>query len=288
MARIQDLNHEKAVLLIDSSYFVFYRYYATSRWFSFRQKGVSNPAPLDCESLMQNSDFLQAFASQAQKEVTRLIRQWGSCPENVVFCCDCPRANIWRMGLSAAGEGISAGYKGTREAPANFAPGIFPYFFQLLSNGDIKGKRSAVDGLEADDVVYGWVRALRNGESREEFADTPIYCISNDNDYLQLRRFDKVHIYNLGDKNLADRSCGCPEKDLLVKVLCGDKSDNIPPCAAGVGPKTALKLAGMSVEDREAWLRKKGGDAAVAMAEANRCLVDFRCIPEGLLQKLNL
>lgn len=281
MARIQDLKKDNSILLIDSSYFVFYRYYATCRWFSFRQKGVNNPAPLDCESLMQNPEFLEAFTNQAYKEVTRLIRQWGSCPENVVFCCDCPRANIWRMGLA------DAAYKGTREAPANFAPGIFSHFFDRLNNGDITGKRSYVDGLEADDVVYGWVRALRS-ESHSEFADVPIYCISNDNDYLQLRRFDNVHVYNLGDKNLADRSCGCPEKDLLVKVLCGDKSDNIPPCAAGVGPKTALKLAGMSAEDREAWLRKKGGDAAVAMAEANRRLIDFRCIPEGLLQKLNL
>jgi len=30
-------------------------------------------------------------------------------------------------------------------------------------------------------------------------------------------------------KNLALRGCGDPKQDVLIKILMGDKSDNIPP-----------------------------------------------------------
>jgi len=97
-----------------------------------------------------------------------------------------------------------------------------------------------------------------------------------------------VRIFNLQDRNLADRSCGSPEKDLLIKILSGDKSDNIPACARGLGPKTAATVADMTEEARTEWLRKKGGENAIEQYNKNRTIIDFRCIPAELAQKMIL
>jgi len=311
------------VLLIDASYFVFYRYYATQRWFMFRSQRANPPTEPPAPS---DPVFLEAFAKQARNEISRLISDWGACPENTVFCCDCSRGAIWRtavflqnsladMGLvaipvspadAALAEGdeapaaeaavmevpSSAMYKGTRATPTNFYGDIFPHFYQLLRSGALGAGLRRADGeqLEADDVVYGIVKTLREegAAGAAGAAGVDVVCISNDNDYLQLLRFPNLKVYNLQDKNLAERSCGCSEKDLLVKILSGDKSDNIPPCARGIGPKTALKVAEMSDTERRSFLEKKGGAAALTTFERNRQLVDFRHIPADLLQKMTL
>jgi len=311
------------VLLIDASYFVFYRYYATQRWFMFRSQRANPPTEPPAPS---DPEFLEAFAKQARSEIGRLISAWKSCPENTVFCCDCSRGAIWRtavflensladmgmeMGLggmvvvAGEAEGVAEGdagvaavmevpssamYKGTRATPTNFYGDIFPHFYQLLRSGQLGAGLRRADGeqLEADDVVYGIVKTLREGAGGAEGGGAQVVCISNDNDYLQLLRFPNLLVYNLQDKNLAERSCGCSEKDLLVKILSGDKSDNIPPCARGIGPKTALKVAEMTDTERRSFLEKKGGAAALTTFARNRQLVDFRHIPEDLLQKLTL
>jgi len=306
------------IVFIDTSYFVFYRYYATLRWFTFRNRtadGKPAPAP---ERPTEDAEFMAAFEKQARAEIKRVRDMWGAAPENTVFCYDCSRCDIWRMMIGEDGELVKmatlaelaaldedavliavplaeapcASYKATRVAAANFSGDIFPKFYDMLESGALGEKLRIASGasLEADDVVYGLVRRVYDaaGEGEVAGAVPRVVCISNDNDYLQLRRFAGLLVYNLQDKNLADRSCGCPEKDLLVKVLSGDKSDNIAPCVKGIGPKTALKMAEMDDEARVAALVKKGGEAALSAMKRNRTLVDFRSIPLELLEKLTL
>ena len=59
--------------------------------------------------------------------------------------------------------------------------------------------------------------------------------------YSYLMMMDLLEIYDLKCKDLKDKSLGCSKKDLLHKIIIGDKSDNIPPIHAKLGPKTALK-----------------------------------------------
>ena len=303
------------IVFIDTSYFVFYRYYATLRWFTFRNRtadGKPAPAP---ERPTEDAEFMAAFEKQARAEIKRVRDMWGAAPENTVFCYDCSRCDIWRMMIGEDGELVKmetlaeltddavliavplseapcASYKATRVAAANFSGDIFPKFYDMLESGALGEKLRVASGasLEADDVVYGLVRRVYGAAEAGAVAGAVprVVCISNDNDYLQLRRFAGLLVYNLQDKNLADRSCGCPEKDLLVKVLSGDKSDNIAPCVKGIGPKTALKMAEMDADARVAALVKKGGEAALSAMKRNRTLVDFRSIPLELLEKLTL
>ena len=66
-----------------------------------------------------------------------------------------------------------------------------------------------------------------------------ILIVTNDYDYLQLLD-DKIHIYNLKNKNLREKSLGSKKLDLGVKIIVGDNSDNIPRCFPKCG-KTAYK-----------------------------------------------
>jgi 5'-3' exonuclease len=71
---------------------------------------------------------------------------------------------------------------------------------------------------EADDLVYIYTRCAHSEEEK--------VIITGDNDYLQLLD-DKTEIYDLKLKPLKDKSLGSNDKDILLKVLGGDPSDNI-------------------------------------------------------------
>ena len=97
-----------------------------------------------------------------------------------------------------------------------------------------------------------------------------------------------IEIYNLigNYTNLATRSKGTPEFDLLIKILMGDVSDNIPSVFPKVGPKTAYKIANMSKRDRDAWLTAKGNEC-FDQYKRNELLVSFVHIPKELCTLFN-
>jgi 5'-3' exonuclease len=247
-------------ILIDTSYFVFFRYFATLRWYQLKYPDVA-------ASPGEDQQFIAAFLKHVDDTLAKICKPHAAA--SIVFCRDCPRAEIWRM--RDYGE-----YKGTRATPAAFDKRIFPIFYDHLVARGLPCIGAAA--LEADDIVYLCCRHIR-----ECYGDEPqILCYSNDNDYLQLLQIPNVRVVNLQGTDLATRSCGCPQKDILIKALSGDKSDNIPVVCRGLGPKTAAKLADMSAEDRATWLSKKGGAAALETLERNLRLVDFAHIPREL------
>jgi 5'-3' exonuclease len=68
-----------------------------------------------------------------------------------------------------------------------------------------------------------------------------IHILTNDNDYLQVM-YNNVNIINLDNKDLKICSLGSPEIDLFVKILLGDKSDNISKVFERLGEKLAIKI----------------------------------------------
>ena len=130
--------------------------------------------------------------------------------------------------------------------------------------------------MEADDCIAISVKHLI-----EKYPDCTIYIITSDNDYLQLVR-ENVHIFNLAFKNLKYSKIfsGNPEKDLKIKIIMGDTSDNIP----SVFPKCGIKTAIKCVEDSE-YLKKKMNDNIKYYEQflLNDTLVSFDKIPVELV-----
>ena len=72
-------------------------------------------------------------------------------------------------------------------------------------------------------------------------------------------------------------STGDPKKDLFIKIVTGDKADNIPGLFKGVGKKTAAKF----YDNDELFQKKikKVGPNVKLYLDRNTNLIDFNKIP---------
>ena len=100
-------------------------------------------------------------------------------------------------------------------------------------------------------------------------------------DYLQLAG-PQIQLYDLKYRKLTERksSFNNAKKDLFVKILTGDKSDNIKGVFKKCGPKTACKY----YENKELFEEKlKSVEGAMERYLLNKKMVDFNEIPEELI-----
>uniref|UniRef100_A0A6C0J9J7 5'-3' exonuclease domain-containing protein n=1 Tax=viral metagenome TaxID=1070528 RepID=A0A6C0J9J7_9ZZZZ len=267
----------KNFLLIDGSYFVFYRYYAISSWFKLAKKeqiiDKENPP-------IENIEFVEKFIKTFVSKLDEIKDKLKLDNPVIIVGKDCPRQNIWRM------EHLSS-YKANRVYDDSFLGGPF---FKMAYNDDlfIKGGANKIlkyPGLEADDCL-----AIITEKIKTTFPHGKITIITSDMDYLQLA-CENVELYDLKYIKLTDRksSYNNAEKDLFVKILTGDKSDNIEGVFKKCGPKTACKY----FDNKELFEEKlKSVEGAMERFELNKKIIDFNEIPEDLvknfLEKYNI
>jgi len=268
-------------IIVDLSYFIFYRYYATITWYKMNQ-GVK-----ELDDLMADGLFLEKYTKFFKDTVKKIVRLYGRGNIELIFAQDCPQGTIWRR--TECEE-----YKATRtsmrdRANVKFDGEIFPFTLQKVLPDVIKeysAKLIAVPCVEADDIVAVIVKQMRMRRAVAPEAQTVmnnnIIIITNDDDYLQLtsREDDTVKLYNLQGKNLYDRAIfATGEMNLLYKIIIGDKSDNIPGIAKKIGKKRANDLT-TNPESLEKLLLK---DESVKTQFAhNKRMIDFESIPENL------
>lgn len=260
---IIQLKKDLPIILVDTSYFIFYRYYSTLRWYQFRNKEI------DYTTIENDTVFMTAFYKHIEDDFKKLCKTWKTTFSQIVFCCDCSRDKIWRNKYTEQ-------YKQTRVVNPTFNGQIFLKFYQYLEQKT--SNILTIDQLEADDICYLTKQTLQ----QSDFTN-PIIIITNDNDYLQLLD-DQTKLYNMNPKknNLAERSCGDPKLDLRIKMIMGDKVDNIKPIHPGIGPKSASKLAQLSEEEFNTYLEtKKCKDIFLR----NKKVIDFSEIPTELIDQ---
>jgi len=261
MATIVQLQSSKPVILLDTSYFIFYRYFSTLKWYEYTRKDI------DYSAIHEDPIFMEAFRKHVLQDFKKMCKQWDSSLNNMVLCCDCMRGQIWR-------NEFHDNYKGLRVQSTSFNPHIFTKFYEYIEEKTPEWglHQLAYDKLEADDIVY--LVKTKLGDT------TNVVIITNDNDYLQLLD-GNTRIYNMNGAgmDLSKRSCGDPAKDLKIKLIMGDKSDNIASIHSGIGPKTAMKLASLSDEEFNAYLDKRN---CKEIYLNNKRLMDFNEIPREL------
>lgn len=256
------LNKEKPIILIDTSYFIFYRYFSTLKWYQYQNKDINY------ENITEDEDFMCAFYKHTSADLKKICKKWKTEMSQVVFCCDCSRDSIWR-------NSFTDGYKSQRVLSKQFNPNIFLKFYSYIKDTH---NRIMIDNLEADDIAY----LTKSMLVKKEFHGDIIF-ITNDNDYLQMID-ERTKIYNMSGKgnDITTRSCGDPKKDLKIKIIMGDKSDNIHPIHKGIGAITANKIANMTDDDLKTYLIEKG---CKDVYENNRLLIDFEMIPVENIKK---
>ena len=253
-------------IFVDGSYYCFYRYYALLQWW----KNAYPDEPLD--DPYQNSKFVEKFKKtfiDNLKQMKKRLNIQKDINPILIVGKDCKRENIWR-------NDIFKNYKATRaNGPEDgFMGGPF---FKMAYEEDlfIEGGAKAIlkhPRLEADDCIAISVKYLI-----DKYPSCKIYIITSDKDYLQLNT-PNVELYTLSYKYLADgkTSTGNPLMDLQIKIIMGDKSDNIPSVFPKCGFKTALKC----VENTDFFLNKMAdNNEYYERYKLNENLVSFDKIP---------
>ena len=261
---IINLNNSKPIIFIDQSYYVFNRYYATNSWFKRRNTEI-----IDFKKIEDNTEFIMAFFRHFESDIIKIIKKFKTIKSNIVFCCDCFRADIWR-------NEIYQDYKSNRAKKQNFNSIMFNLFKNYISNNNYN--YCECDNLEADDITYIIQKQIKN-----EFINPSIIIITNDNDYLQM--YDKnTIIINMQFKDISLRIKNDPKMELEFKIIYGDKSDNIPKIQIGLNKDNAFKLAMMDNIDRNKYLIENN---LINKYNLNKKLVDLTEIPENLIINFN-
>lgn len=282
----------KYYIIIDASYFILYRYHALKAWWGFSNKEI----PLG-DLPHENEEFMQKYTTTFREKLLEIIHKLKIKPVKnkshkndkneikYIIAKDCPRSNIWR-------HDIYDGYKGTREKSETSISFIFKHVFEnnlFLLNDKIEDKTIAdiqiveYDRLEADDCVSLCVKYIKNKYTLitsdnipQDYNIVPDYnitIIASDIDYLQLAS-ENINVYNLKYNKINDNNY---ELNLFIKIITGDKSDNISGIFKKCGPKTAAKY----FENMDEFYKKVNeSEVYKGLYERNKTLIDFNSIPE--------
>ena len=258
-------------ILIDGSYYIFYRYHALCTWWKLAKHEDETDIPYE------NERFIEKYKDTFVKKIHEIEKKLKIKDATIYVGKDCPRKNIWRN------KNIED-YKGGR-VNCDYMKLLFDIAYNnndpLKTNLFLKaGCKKVIEesNVEADDII-----ALTSKHILSKYPDAKIWIITSDMDYLQLA-CENVELYDLKFKKLTERksSYNDAKKDLFVKILTGDKSDNIKGVFKKCGPKTACKYF-----DNKELFDKKLQDVEGAMERylLNKKLIDFNEIPEELVNK---
>lgn len=260
----------KPVLLIDGSYYVFYRFYAIYNWWSRQDENQGKTG----KDAMSDPSFKEKYNKMFKSVLTNLTKLYEVPPSNVIFARDCPRDKIWRNDHFDQ-------YKGTRDDTRldNFDKTVFSETFTNTLPG-IDCHVLSIDRLEADDIIALITKKIISIDKSAE-----VIIITNDNDYLQLLPLgENIQIVNLQGKQLKDRmEYKNIDKYILFKAILGDKSDNIPSIAGKIGIKRAEKLAN---EPEELQKLFKKTPESFEQYKKNDLLMNFENIPKDFENEL--
>ena len=250
-------------LIIDASYFIFYRVYALTTWWRNSHDGEVLEEPFN------NEEFINKYKSTMKTKIQEIKKKLNIQDAQIMIGKDCPRNNIWRN------EYIEK-YKGNRKCD-NIVGQFFKLTYEenLFENSGVQ-KILFHPNLEADDCI-----ALATNIILQNNNNAQIYIITSDTDYLQLIN-ENIHIYNMKLKKIDEKkSYKNPEKDLFCKIILGDKSDNIPGLFKKCGNKTAEKY----YENKELFKKKLEDKEIEDRFKLNELLISFKNIPEKLQEQ---
>ena len=257
----------KNYILIDGSYFIFYRVFALQLWWknARRDEPLVNP--------IENEEFVEKFKETFKSKIKEIPKKLKLKDATVIVGKDCFRKNIWRMKLHPQ-------YKEGRNEKKNKEVNIGNFFAltyadKLFENA-VAEHVIALDELEADDCL-----ALTAKYLTHKYEDSMVTIITSDHDYIQLAN-DRISLYNLKYKSLLESKsyCGDPKQALFYKIILGDKSDNIKPIFSKCGIKTAEKY----YKDEKLFQEKLMLENKIDIYEINKRLIDFDEIPSNLVE----
>lgn len=254
--------NQTTFIFIDASYFIFYRYHAISRWFqkSNSEEILKNP--------IENTVFVEKYRKLFLEKLQEIPKKLGLRNAIILIAKDCNYDNIWRVQHFTD-------YKVKRDNGPLVGPFFSLTYEENLFEKAFPNNMCKIiqhENLEADDCIAICVKHF------SEVEDAKFVVIANDKDFLQLAT--KIKNVEIRDAKL---NLLIPQPyDLFVKIVTGDKSDNIPAIFSRCGEKTALKY----FYDRKEFEKRLKKDNSQEKYELNRLLIDFDFIPQKYVLEL--
>lgn len=285
---------KEPIVLIDCSYYIFYRYNATEKWMSYKLQRKPILKTIGDINLLDNTDinpstsniddhdgyedddsreFLISFQKHFHKDLQKIKKAFS---DNIFMCVDCLRDDIWRKKLFPE-------YKNNRKRKDDFNRDIFDQFKNNINKTITQISHSS---LESDDIV-----AIIHKTIRSKSKDTPIVIITNDNDYLQLSdsntRIVSMSTDTKTNKKFGDIRSKCKdpiETQLIRKIVKGDQSDNIRKIGIPKLTKEIVDYIVDMTEDERILYMKKNNTLDKYLF--NKRLISFDEIPSHLVEEL--
>jgi len=260
---------DKILILIDTSYTAFYRFFATIKWFSFAFKEDFLKIKDKSDYNWINNDiFVEKYEKMFLESIKKIISKKTFNSSKIIFCLDSPKIDLWRCKLQSS-------YKGKRadlSLKYNYKD-IFIYTYNTLLPKIIKSYDNInliqVDNIEADDIIAIIIKHLKNISIKNK-----IYLISGDQDFYQLG-YNNLFFFTYKSKNFKILDENEAHKELQKKIIFGDKSDCIPSILT-----KRIKNKDELIEDSEK-LNKYLNDNPEAKEKYihNTKMIDFNYIP---------
>jgi 5'-3' exonuclease len=268
----------KPIILIDTSYTSFYRFFATIRWYSFAFPDEFKEFKTDPKYNWKNNKiFIEKYEKMYLDSIIKLVKKKVWDKSDILFCMDSPKADLWRTQLQCD-------YKGDRvdlSLKHDFKP-TFDYTYTTMIPTFIKTFPNInclrIEKLEADDLI-----AIICMELKDKDPNRPVYLVSGDEDFLQLGRTNLTFI-NYKTKKPFVLTEEEAAKALNDKIINGDTSDCIP----GIFPK-GKKIKKKEILESQDKLHEylESNPDAKKQYEFNKKMIDFKNIPKLYLNKVS-
>lgn len=217
----------------------------------------------------EDNDKFYFFRHLFVNSILQTIQKFN--PEKVILAFDVRKS--WR-------KKIYEGYKARRKLARDKAVIDFDKFYPVFNEfkEDLINTFRTIYTLEIDDCEADDIIAIL---TKEKFKDKHVIIVSTDKDLHQLLTNPNVQQYDPINKKMV--RCVNPKKELDIKLLTGDKGDDIPPIKPRVGPATAEKIMKAGLED---YLHQKEHKEIYQNYVRNRTLIDFDFIPVDVSRKI--
>jgi 5'-3' exonuclease len=263
----------KPLILVDSSFVTFYRFFATIRWFSFAYKEEYKEIMEKYKNeydWMTNKVFIEKYEKMYMDALIKAVKKKVFNNADIIFCLDSPKETLWR-------SQIDCNYKGDRadlSLKHNFKP-TFAYTFNTIIPNLVKDnsnmKKLRIDTIEADDII-----AIICMHMKETNKDRPIYVVSGDEDFLQLGR-DSIKFINFKSKQPIVLTEDEAMLALTKKLVMGDKSD----CIASIFPKGSRVKKQEIIENKDKLKEYLDNNTeAKKQYDHNNKMINFENIPK--------
>lgn len=266
------------IILVDTSYTSFYRYFATLRWISHSNKELyKEKKAIPNYDWGQEKIFIEKYDKMYLESIKKLVGKKIFTDCHIIFCMDSPQKDIWRNKLikDYKGDRVDLSLKNNfkeifRETYNRLIPNI-------IKNNPNKIHKIKVDTTEADDII-----AVISKFYKLEYPNKKIYIISGDEDFLQLGR-DNLFFITYKKKKLLCLTKQESEKFLEYKIIKGDISDNIPSIFNKI-PLNIKKELLINKDKFEKYL--KDNPDVKKRYILNKKLIDFDYIPKSLQKNI--